>query len=696
MSQDNLQTSSKDNPDNPKHTSLQIQTDQTDRVAKFMDAATYQQHLNETPTTYELLKKGHDINPDAPALSYFLQATDDNYQTQETLSYAEFLAQVHQVGNFIDSLNLEDDAVVAMLLPNLPEGFVAIFGVQTRHIVMPINPLLEPEIISELIRNAKARALITLAPFPKVDIWQKAKYAAQHVPSLAHIITINMAAHVQGKKALPAKLLQFKQNIKENGWQALLFDAAAGLPAHITHHHWATALATQPKEQLNFANQPHKRRQSDDLSSFFCTGGTTGRPKIAMRMHKNEVSNVLQARAVLGDEVVGSGKMVLCGLPLFHVNALMVTGALPLSIGGHILLATPQGYRGEGMITNFWKIIEHYQVNFFSGVPTLFSALLDVPIAEQDVSSLEYCLCGAAPMPVEVFKQFEAQTGINILEAYGMTEGNCGSSINPRDGERKIGSVGLPFAYQPMSVVILDDTNCDSSDSSSKFVRHANVDEVGVIAIRGDNVFFGYHNPSQNSDIWIEDNEGNHWLNTGDLGYQDSDGYFFLTGRKKELIIRGGHNIDPKLIEEPVYQHESVALCAAIGKPDVYAGELPILYVQPKPNISTDKAELIKQLQDYCQSHIAERAAIPKQIHIVEEMPLTPVGKVFKPALKRLANVESVDKLLTEHNIKANITTPEHPKYGFITKVEVNDAKQLDEAQRLVGQLSIASEVTTL
>ena len=212
-----------------------------------------------------------------------------------------------------------------------------------------------------------------------------------------------------------------------------------------------------------------------------------------------------------------------------------------------------------------------------------------------------------------------------------------------------------------------------------------------MIAFRGDNVFAGYYIDNQNANIWIEDNEGNRWLNTGDLGYQDSDGFLFLTGRKKELIIRGGHNIDPKSIEEPVYQHPSVALCAAIGKPDVYAGELPILYVQAKPDSPLDNAAL----QDYCQRHIGERAAIPKEIHLIDQIPLTPVGKVFKPALKRLANVASVEALLAEQNIKASITTPEHPKYGFITKVVVDNAKQLDEAQRLVAQLTIASEVTT-
>ncbi|WP_227429326.1 acyl-CoA synthetase [Psychrobacter sp. I-STPA6b] len=659
-----------------------VQTDQTTDVAKFMDSATYQQKLSDTPTTYELLKTGHDIDPTAPALSYFLQATDDNYQTHESLSYAQFLAQVHQVGNFIDSLNLENDAVIAMLLPNLPEAFISIFGVQTRHIIMPINPLLEPEVISDLLSTAQARALITLAPFPKVEIWQKAQYIAKHVPTLAHIITINLADHVLGKKSLPAKLLQYKQSLAENGWQSLLFGYEAGLPTHIQHHHWTIALATQPKDKLTFANNPQKHRHAESFSSFFCTGGTTGRPKIAMRQHKNEVSNVLQVRAVLGDDVVGHGKTVMCGLPLFHVNALMVTGALPLSVGGHILLATPQGYRGEGMIDNFWRIIEYYRVNFFSGVPTLYSALLNVASEGCDVSSLEYCLCGAAPMPVEVFKQFEAQTGITILEAYGMTEGNCGSSTNPKDGQRKIGSIGRPFPYQPMTVAIIDD--------SGNFERHANVDEVGVVAIRGDNVFVGYYIDSQNADIWFTDDAGNRWLNTGDLGYQDSDGFFFLTGRKKELIIRGGHNIDPKLIEGPVYQFEGVALCAAIGKPDVYAGELPILYVQPKPDTTID----IEALQTYCQTNIGERAAIPKEIHIIDEMPLTPVGKVFKPALKRLANVATVEQMLSEHNIKATISTPEHAKYGFITKVVVDNREQLEQAQHLIGQLTIASEVS--
>lgn len=672
----------KTNTDQPTNTSV---------ASEHMDSVRYGQLLNESPTTYDLFKKGHDINPDAPALSFFLQGTA--YKESETFSYAEMLTELHQVGNFMDALELEDDAVVAMLLPNLPECYSVIIGVQTRHIIMPINPLLEPEVISELLATAKARVLVTLAPFPNTEIWSKAKYIAQHVQSLAHVVSINMADHVLGKKSLPAKVLQKRQDIIENDVTALLFGSKAGLPNHINWHNWKTAIAKQPGDRLTFENNKSKRRNSLDYSSFFCTGGTTGRPKIAKRIHKNEVSNVLQVRAALGDDFVGNGKNLLCGLPLFHTNAVMVTGMLPFSLGSHVVLATPQGYRGEGVVANFWDIIEQYRINFFSGVPTLFSSLLNIPIKNQDVSSLQYCLSGAAPMPIEVFNQFEAQTGMTILEAYGLTEANCGSSVNPREGERKIGSIGQSFPHQEMIVAILEEDG---------LFRHAKVGEVGNVIIRGDNVFAGYYIDSQNKDIWLYDtvedkqkadnnqlDPAKRWVNSGDLGYQDSDGFFFLTGRKKELIIRGGHNIDPKLIEEPVYKFGDIEICAAIGKPDVYAGEIPILYVQPKTGASIDK----QALEAYCQDHIGERAAIPKEVHIIDEIPLTPVGKVFKPALKRLANVEAVATLLNEHNVAADVTTQEDATYGFITCVKVADPNQLETAKHLAGQFAIALDI---
>jgi fatty-acyl-CoA synthase len=273
--------------------------------------------------------------------------------------------------------------------------------------------------------------------------------------------------------------------------------------------------------------------------------------------------------------------------------------------------------------------VQHYRVNFFSGVPTLYAGLLQVPLGKADVSSLEFGLCGAAPMPLEVFRRFEQTTGIRILEGYGLTEGTCVSSVNPPEGERRIGSIGLRIPHQDMKVLILDD--------SGRYQREAEVDEPGAIAIAGPNVFAGYLDPAQNAQLWIDCGDERRWLNTGDLGRQDADGYFWLTGRKKELIIRGGHNIDPASIEEPLHRHPQVALAAAVGRPDAHAGELPVAYVQLKPGASVDEQALLA----YTEREIGERAARPKAIHIIDPMPLTPVGKIYKPALK-LREVESL------------------------------------------------------
>ena len=193
-------------------------------------------------------------------------------------------------------------------------------------------------------------------------------------------------------------------------------------------------------------------------------------------------------------------------------------------------MGTPQGYRGEGVIPSFWEIVEHYRIVAFSGVPTVYSALLQVPVGGRDISSVGYGFCGAAPMPVELFRTFEKTIGIRILEAYGLTEGACVSSVNPPEGERRIGSIGLRLPYQKMAVVRLDD--------SGGFTGFAGTEEVGVLAIRGPNVFAGYINAEHNKGLWLEI-DGERWLNTGDLARQDADGYFWLTGRKKELIIRG-------------------------------------------------------------------------------------------------------------------------------------------------------------
>jgi fatty-acyl-CoA synthase len=369
-------------------------------------------------------------------------------------------------------------------------------------------------------------------------------------------------------------------------------------------------VATYPADKLTFDRVIDK----DDIASMYHTGGTTGRPKLAKRTHYNEVVLAWDLRAGTN---LQPGAAVMVGLPLFHCNGTCVTGLMPFSVGGHVVMLSPQGYRNMSIMKNFYKIVEHYKPVFFSCVPTVLSVLLDVPVDGADISSLQYVVCGAAPLSVELFNKFEAYSGMKILEGYGLTESACASAVNPKDGERKVGSIGIRLPYQEMKIAVLDD--------QGNYERDAGTNEIGVVCIKGPCIFKGYVEEIHNKGIWL----GDGWFNTGDLGRQDEDGYFWLTGRRKELIIRGGHNIDPAQIEEPLYKMPQIKVAAAVGRPDAHAGEVPVAYVEVSDPGVTDE-----QILSWAKENIGERAAIPKEVHIVDQVPLTAVGKIFKPALR--------------------------------------------------------------
>jgi fatty-acyl-CoA synthase len=271
-------------------------------------------------------------------------------------------------------------------------------------------------------------------------------------------------------------------------------------------------------------------------------------------------------------------------------------------------------------------------------------------------------------LSVELFKRFEDHSGMKILEGYGLTEGTCASSFNPYHGQQKIGSIGLRLPYMQMKVFIVDE--------SGELVREAETDEIGAVCIHGPNVFSGYLDDAHNRGIWPRDG----WLNTGDLGRQDGDGYFWLTGRTKELIIRGGHNIDPAVIEDPLYRLPGVQVAAAVGQPDPHAGEIPIAFVQLQ-----EAADLTPdQILDYLKKEIGERAAVPKEVAIIEEIPLTPVGKIFKPALRWQAiqkvyqfELETLEDLFTS----MDVTVTEDKVHGSIVAIAVKAASDISHDQ---------------
>ena len=584
---------------------------------------------NIPSTPYAMLRAGAAIAPDAPALTFFAQAS--RFTEATVWSHRELVHRITQAGNLFRRLGVERGDAVAFILPNLPETHLAIWGGEAAGIAFAISPLLQSEQLAGLLKAVEPKLLVTLAPTPGTDLWKKASLAAAGLTNLRAVLAVDMAPYVSPAEATALRLFAERETI--------------ALSAPVLD--FRRELERERGEALNFG--PPK---PDAISSYFCTGGTTGSPKIARRTHFSEAFDAW-AMTCLNEDRFGPGKAIFCGLPLFHVNGQLVTGLAPWSKGAHVVMATPQGYRGEGVIANFWALVEHFRITTFSGVPTVYSALLQTPIAGRNITSLEAAICGAAPMPVQLFHDFQRETGVRILEGYGLTEGACASSATPLEAEPRIGSIGLRFPYQDMRPLILDDEN--------RYVRDAETDEIGVIAIRGPNVFVGYLDPAHNNAVWIE-RAGETWLNTGDLGRQDADGYFWLTGRKKELIIRGGHNIDPKLIEDALQSHPAVALTAAIGSPDAHAGELPVAYVQLKAGAAATEAELL----EHAARAIPEKAAIPKRVKIATSLPTTAVGKLFKPALVEREIEETVRAEAERAGVAiASISVERDPQRGL-------------------------------
>lgn len=625
-------------------------------IAQVSDVVAIERTAPTLPaSTYEMIGRAAATHADAPALSFFLRAQD--HDRPLTWDYATLFARITATANFFHGLGIGKDDVIAFVLPNLPQTHLVIWGGQAAGIVFAINPLLEPAAIGELLKAGGAKVLVTLAPCHGSDLWPKLQPVIRDLPGPRHVVLVDLAQHLPGMPAPPASLPQGVEIGSD----------------HIAVHDFAHGIRNQPDDGLVSG----RVIAPDDFSSFFCTGGTTGTPKIAMRRHANEVANAWSVGQVMGDGVA-AGNALFCGLPMFHVNAVLVTGLVPFSRGAHVILGTPQGWRGEGVITRFWEMVERHRINFFSGVPTVYAALMQQPIAGRDVSSLEYGLCGAAPMPMKLMRSFEQKTGLKILEGYGLTEGTCVSTVNPPRGERRLGSIGLRVPLQAMKAVLLDE--------AGDYVRDCAVGEVGVLVVRGPNVFAGYKVAEHNRELWIDDGEGERWLNTGDLGRQDADGYFYLTGRKKELIIRGGHNIDPAAIEQPLHEHPAVLMAAAVGRPDAHAGEVPVAYVQLKPG--ADAAE--EELMTFARDHIGERAAVPKAIRIVTAMPLTGVGKIFKPALKLRETEDALSEALRSAGVPfASVKARNDPAHGTLVDVGLAEGADRQLARTALGQFAL-------
>jgi fatty-acyl-CoA synthase len=600
----------------------------------------------EARSMHEYLSRAKAAHGGRPAISY--QILSGPASKSVTLTWADLHAEVTRTANLFRSLGIGQKDVVAFIMPNAPETAITLLGGTVAGIVNPINPLLEAEQISAILRETKAKVVVTLKAFPKTDLPQKVSEAVQFAPDVRTVLEVDLVPYLSGLKKVivpwirPKNPVQHTANVKD----------------------FRAEIARMPADRLTFPDVTEDR-----VTAYFHTGGTTGMPKVAQHKFSGMVYNGWLGASLLFKPT----DVVICPLPLFHVFACYPILMSMIGSGAHVVFPTPQGYRGEGVFDNFWKLIERWKVTYMITVPTALAALMQRPV-NADISSLKNAFSGSSPLPVELHNRFKKETGIDIVEGYGLTEATCLVSINPPEGIKKIGSVGLPFPYTHVRIL--------TSQGAIGF-RECAVDEVGEICISSPGVYEGstYTEADKNRELFAE----GRFLRTGDLGRIDADGYLYITGRAKDLIIRGGHNIDPAIIEEALMGHEAVAFVGAIGQPDAHAGELPIAYVELVKGSSTS----VDDLMAYATQHIHERAALPKYIEVLPELPKTAVGKVFKPDLRRMAITRTYDAALAEAGVPARVTAViEDKKRGLVARLE--KAAPVDDAAvaSILGQFN--------
>ena len=600
-------------------------------------------------TLYGVLAKTTKAFGTRNAVSF--QITSGPKDRAETISWQQLHDRSVQAANLFRGLGIGEKDVVAYLLPNCNETIYALMGGAIAGIVNPINPLLDAEQIGSILRETGATVLVTLRAFPKTDVAQVAAAAVKLAPNVKAVLEVDLNRYLSPPKSWIVPLVRPKNPI-EHSAKVMNFNAE---------------MAKQNKT-LDFADATEDR-----VAAYFHTGGTTGMPKVAQHKYSGIIYNGWLGNELLFDEKA----VIICPLPLFHVFAVHVIFMAVLTAGAHVVFPTPSGYRGDGVFDNFWKLIERWKVTFVITVPTAIAALMQRPV-DADVSSLKIAFSGSAPLPVELYNRFEKATGVTLIEGYGLTEATCLVSINPPGGDKKIGSVGVPFPYSDVKIL---DTVGEGTEA-----RDCGVDEIGEICIANPGVWPGntYTEADKNVGLYHQ-HKNQSYLRTGDLGRLDEDGFLWITGRAKDLIIRGGHNIDPAEIEEALAGHQAVAFVGAIGQPDAFAGELPCAYVE-----LVDGAEVsVDELMAFAKEHVHERAAHPKHIEILAELPKTAVGKVFKPDLRKSAITRVYNAALVKAEIPVEVVAViDSKRRGLVAQLRATGDVDKDAVQAALGEFT--------
>ena len=553
-------------------------------------------------STYALIAASAQAHADQPALTFLNTGRPGGAST--TWSYRDLLQGIHQTANLLHSLNIGAQDVVAILLPGGLAYHLALWGGEAAGIVQPLNPLLSEDKLLSLLRASQAKVLIAHGVDDDSRMREKALQLQAQLPDLKTVLLV----HPEGAP-LPAGLPPGTQDFHSLRLQQVsdhLLSGRVFLPS--------------------------------DIAAYFHTGGTTGAPKLARHSHGAQVFTAWANASMQGFQ---ASDVTINGYPLFHVAGVLPGALCSLAIGMHVIIPTEALFRHREVVQNYWRLAEHHRCTLMSGVPTVLAALAGVPLDGTNISRLRSVRTGAAPLPPELAQRFQQIFGLQINESLGMTETAGLSTVAPPGLSAPAGCVGWPLPHAQVRIVAL---NSDDQATGQDLPAGGK----GMVLYKGPNLFSGYLDAAETARSFTPDG----WLITGDVGFIDEQGRLNLSGRAKDLIIRGGHNIDPKVIEDALGAHPGVDLCAAVGAPDAYAGELPVAFATLKPGSTVSEAELLA----FTAERVDEAPARPKSLTILERMPVTNVGKIYKPELRTLATAAVVEGLI--HRALTPLQTP--------------------------------------
>lgn len=591
-------------------------------------------------TGYEWLRATASRFPERAAITALNEG--DPLGEGRNVSFSELLENVNRTANMLNSRGLQANESVTHFLPLVPETFYVMIAAETVAIVNPVNPMLEVDHIVGITRSANTRILVLPSPGINAEIYDKGRAVAEANSDIHTVYVLGGADECDGERFF--------------------------------------ALEASIEEQQGSAIVNGDLKSGSRVVAYFHTGGTTGLPKLAQHTQSMRVAQVVSTGLMMD---YNEHDCMVLGLPMFHVAGSIICGLIPLLCGSRVLLMSPTGYRDKEAVRQFWKLVERYGVSKLMAVPTVLSALLNVPVDNADLSSLCSILTGGAAVPTGLIKAMSDKLGIEVGQGFGMTEIAGMGLLQPWPDVTDRGSTGIRCPYIDVKITT------ENPDGSAG--RDASADEIGILCFSGPCIMPGYAGGQAQAETFTEDG----WLNTGDLARMDADGKVWITGRAKDQIIRSGHNIDAIVIEEALYAHPGVEVAAAVGKPDEYAGELPIVYVQLKPEHTVGADELA----EFAKERIVERAAAPTEVILMDVMPKTGFDKVFKPALRFDAIQRTFEQRIAENpeiEVDASVRVDNDPSVGVLATVLLRGNKSGRQQDLVISTLKLFSTRVTV